>query len=160
MLIDKLHMIGSADGHLLEIAISRLRAMEAQTKVDPAARFHLKFRYVALSACLANARAVAGWLGVDKGLFSFHSSVKVNPVQVRVQPFDVNHAGMRLLAMSKPVFQSVAALAADKAALVFVPSRKQAQMTAIDILTFVSVTSRPRRFNHIPEVGVVGVREA
>ena len=109
MLIDKLHMIGSADGHLLEIAISRLRAMEAQTKADPAARFHLKFRYVALSACLANARAVAGWLGVDKGLFSFHSSVKVNPVQVRVQPFDVNHAGMRLLAMSKPVFQSVAA---------------------------------------------------
>lgn len=144
-------MIGSAQGYLLESVLSRLRALEAQTKADPKSRFAIQFRFVALSACLANARSLAGWLNVDKGLFSFHSSVKVNPVQVRVQGFDINHAGTRLLAMSKPVYSTLTALSGGHAALVFVPSRKQAQMTAIDILTFVSATSKPRRFNHIPQ---------
>ena len=64
---------------------------------------------------------------------------------------DINHAGTRLLAMSKPVYSTLTALSGGHAALVFVPSRKQAQMTAIDILTFVSATSKPRRFNHIPQ---------
>ena len=72
-------MIGAANGHLLEIVISRLRAMEAQAKADPQHRFQIHFRFVALSGCLANGRSLAGWLGVDKGLFSFHSSVKVQP---------------------------------------------------------------------------------
>ena len=145
-------MIGSANGHVLECVVSRLRAMEAQAQADPQHRFQLHFRFVALSACLANARSLAGWLGVEKGLFSFHSSVKVQPLQIRVQDFDIVHAGTRLLAMSKPVYTAVAALSADKAAVVIVPSRKQAQMTAIDILTFVSASVRPRRFTHIPEV--------
>lgn len=151
-MVDKLHLLNSAKGHFLEIVISRLRALEAQAKADPESRYHLRFRYVALSACLANARSLAGWLNVDKGLFSFHSSVKVNPVQIRVDSFDINHAGTRLLAMSKPVYTSITGLANANNTLVFVPSRKQAQMTAIDILTFVSATTKPKRFNHIPEV--------
>ena len=58
-------MIGAANGHLLEIVISRLRAMEAQAKADPQHRFQIHFRFVALSGCLANGRSLAGWLGVD-----------------------------------------------------------------------------------------------
>lgn len=128
--------------------------MEAQAKADPEARYRLHFRYVALSACLANARSLAGWLNVEKGLFSFHSSVKVNPLQIRVDAFDINHTGTRLLAMSKPVYTTITGLSNGNSTLVFVPSRKQAQMTAIDILTFVSSTTQPKRFNHISEVSM------
>ena len=159
MVVDNLHMIGSANGHILEIVLSRLRATEAQARADPQHRFQIRFRFVALSACLENARSLAGWLGVEKGLFSFHPSVKVQPVQVRVQDFDIVHAGTRLLAMSKPVYTAVAALSSEKSALVFVPSRKQAQMTAIDILTFVSASMKPKRFTHIPDVGVMNMND-
>mgnify|MGYP000533013814 FL=1 len=140
-------MIGAANGHLLEIVISRLRAMEAQAKADPQHRFQIHFRFVALSGCLANGRSLAGWLGVDKGLFSFHSSVKVQPVQIRVQGFDIVQTGTRLLAMSKPAYTAVSGLS-----IIFVASRKQAQMTAIDMLTFVSASVKPKRFCHIPDV--------
>ena len=54
--------------------------------------------------------------------------------------------------MSKPAYTAISALSGDKGAIVFVPSRKQAQMTAIDMLTFVSASVRPKRFSHIPEV--------
>ena len=54
--------------------------------------------------------------------------------------------------MSKPAYTAVAALSGDKGAIVFVASRKQAQMTAIDMLTFVSASVRPKRFCHIPDV--------
>ncbi len=152
MIVDNLHMIGAANGHLLEIVISRLRAMEAQAKADPQHRFQIHFRFVALSGCLANGRSLAGWLGVDKGLFSFHSSVKVQPVQIRVQGFDIVQTGTRLLAMSKPAYTAVSGLSGDKGSIIFVASRKQAQMTAIDMLTFVSASVKPKRFCHIPDV--------
>ena len=73
-------MIGSAQGYLLESVLSRLRALEAQAKADPKSRFAIQFRFVALSACLANARSLAGWLNVDKGLFSFHSPRRFNHI--------------------------------------------------------------------------------
>ena len=141
----------------MEIVISRLRAFEAQSRGNPNSPFSIQFRIVALSACLANANSLAGWLNVSHGLFSFHSSVMANPIQVRVDAFDINHTATRLLAMSKPVYSSITGLAGNNSTLVFVPSRKQAQMTAIDILTFVSNSVKPKRFNHIPEVGGDGV---
>ena len=141
----------------MEIVISRLRAFEAQSRENPNSPFSIQFRIVALSACLANANSLAGWLNVNHGLFSFHSSVMANPIQVRVDAFDINHTATRLLAMSKPVYSSITGLAGNNSTLVFVPSRKQAQMTAIDILTFVSSSVKPKRFNHIPEVGDDGM---
>eukprot|EP00966_Prymnesium_polylepis_P192639 4465155-Prymnesium_polylepis.1 len=46
------------------------------------------------------------------------------------QGFDVAHVPSRLLAMAKPTYYAVVNYAVDKPAIVFVPSAKQAQLTA------------------------------
>ena len=47
------------------------------------------------------------------------------PLEIHIQGFDVPHAPSRLLAMSKPAYYAIVNHAADKPAIVFVPSAKQ-----------------------------------
>lgn len=63
----------------------------------------------------------------------------------------------RIIAMAKPTYQAILRHAPKKPVIVFVPSRKQTRLTAIDILTFSAAeiqteSETPRsRFLHVPE---------
>jgi hypothetical protein len=64
----------------------------------------------------------------------------VRPLQLElhIQGFNETHNASRLIAMSKPVFQAIQRHCGvkQKPAIVFVPSRKQAKITAIDLVTY------------------------
>ena len=82
------------------------------------------------------------------GIFNFHSNVRPVPLEMHIQGFDIAHVPSRLLAMSKPAYYSVVNHARDKPAIVFVPSAKQAELTAVDLLTYATADDTPKRFLH------------
>uniref|UniRef100_A0A8B9LFW8 U5 small nuclear ribonucleoprotein 200 kDa helicase n=1 Tax=Astyanax mexicanus TaxID=7994 RepID=A0A8B9LFW8_ASTMX len=65
--------------------------------------------------------------------------------------FNVSHTQTRLLSMAKPVYHSIMKHSPSKPTLVFVPSRRQTRLTAIDILTFCAADVVPQRFLHCTE---------
>ena len=102
-----------------------------------------------LTTSLANAKDFAEWQGCGAStVFNFHSSVRPVPLELHIQGFDVAHVPSRLLAMAKPTYYSVVNHAADRPALVFVPSAKQALLTAVDLLTYATADDNPKRFLH------------
>lgn len=141
---DELQLIGGPDGPVLEVICSRIRYMSSQVERN--------IRVVALSSSLANARDVAQWLGCGAtGTFSFQPTVRPVRLELHFQGFNITHNQSRLLAMVKPVYQAILKHAFKKPCLVFVPSRKQTRLTAIDILTFCAADRQPSRFLHVPE---------
>merc|ERR1719246_430880 len=113
----------------LEVVISRMRYISSQTDN--------KVRILALSTSLANAKDLAEWIGCSHhGLFNFHSNVRPVPLEIHIQGYDIAHVPSRLLAMCKPAYYAVVNHAVEQPAIVFVPSAKQAQLTAVDLLTF------------------------
>eukprot|EP00052_Salpingoeca_macrocollata_P008148 m.64806 g.64806 ORF g.64806 m.64806 type:complete len:2134 (+) comp16452_c0_seq1:64-6465(+) len=125
---DELHLVGARGGPVLEIVCSRMRSMAAQQEGS-------KLRIVALSSPVANARDLAGWLGVkDDALFNFHPNVRPVPLQLHVQSFSITSAPARLLAMARPVYAAIKQHAPEHPALVYVPSRRQSELTAADLL--------------------------
>jgi pre-mRNA-splicing helicase BRR2 len=119
----------------MEIVISRMRYISAQREQnDP----DNKLRIIGLSASLANAREIGcDWMGVpSKGLFNFSPKVRPQPLEIYFQSFEQNNYSGRLMAMAKPVYDAVERYIDRSSAIVYVPSRRQAQLTAIDIMTY------------------------
>lgn len=122
-------------------------------------------RIVALSSSLSNAKDVAHWLGCSAtATFNFHPNVRPVPLELHIQVgfpgcwassqtlgavlplhvvcvpsprqgFNISHTQTRLLSMAKPVYHAITKHSPKKPVIVFVPSRKQTRLTAIDILT-------------------------
>lgn len=74
-----------------------------------------------------------------------------------IQGFNISHNLSRIIAMAKPTYQAILRHSPRKPVIIFVPSRKQTRLTAIDILTFSAAeiqvdTETPRsRFLHVKE---------
>ncbi|RQM21724.1 hypothetical protein B5M09_001509 [Aphanomyces astaci] len=65
----------------------------------------------------------------------------------KVWGFDINHFASRMLAMAKPVYNTVCHQAPDKQpVIVFCPSSKQTQLSAIDLITFALAENTPQKF--------------
>jgi pre-mRNA-splicing helicase BRR2 len=134
-IVDELHLIGGEDGPVLEIICSRMRYISSQIEQN--------IRIVALSSSIANSKDVSQWLGCNvNNTFNFHPNVRPLQLELHIQGFNVTHNASRLIAMSKPVFQAIQKYAGPKqqATIVFVPSRKQAKLTAIDVVTFAAAS--------------------
>merc|ERR1719149_301933 len=141
LLVDEMQLIGGEVGPVLEVVISRMRYISSQTDN--------KVRILALSTSLANAKDLAEWIGCSHhGLFNFHSNVRPVPLEIHIQGYDIAHVPSRLLAMCKPAYYAVVNHAVEQPAIIFVPSAKQAQLTAVDLLTFATADDNPRRFLH------------
>lgn len=133
VIFDELHFLGGDLGPTMEVVISRMRYVSShkeQQKLDG-------LRIVALSASLANARDVGEWIGVgSKSLYNFSPKVRPWPLEIYFQSFDQSNYSARLMAMAKPLYNAVVRHLDGKSALVYTPSRRQAQLTAIDIMTY------------------------
>jgi len=142
--VDELHLLDSDVGPTLEAVVSRMRYISVQVQQP--------IRIVALAASLANAKDVAEWIGAgSNGLFNFSPNVRTVPLELVIQGFDIHHRSTRLLAMSRPVYQSIKHYSPDKPVIVFVPDRKQARMTAIDLLLHAASDDKPKRFLHVTD---------
>lgn len=137
---------GGGDGATYEVICSRMRFIsmqQQQTGQKPV-------RVVGLCMSVANARDLGEWLGCSPScIFNFHPQVRPIPLEIRIQGFDVANYGARLLAMSRPTYAACSQYSANKPgrpAVVFVPSRKQAQLTAVDLITFAAADDQPDKF--------------
>jgi len=88
-----------------------------------------------LSTALANAKDVADWLGISKqGLFNFKPSVRPVPIKVLFEGFPEKLYCPRMATMNKPTFKAIVTHSKDNPVLVFVSSRRQTRLTALDLI--------------------------
>jgi pre-mRNA-splicing helicase BRR2 len=138
---DDLHLIGGESGPIYEVIISRMRYISSQLEN--------KIRIVALSTSLANARDVAEWIGASsQSLFNFHPNVRPVPLEIHLQGYNIPHFASLMLAMSKPAYLAINNHSPDKPVIIFVPSRKQCRLTAVELLTHCAAENAQKRFLH------------
>lgn len=132
-IVDELHLIGGQGGPVLEVIVSRMRYISSQVEN--------KIRIVALSTSLANAKDLGEWIGAtSNGLFNFPPGVRPVPIEIHIQGIDIANFEARMQAMTKPTYTAIVQHAQNgKPALVFVPTRKHARLTAIDLMAYSSV---------------------
>lgn len=132
-IIDELHLIGGQVGPVLEVIVSRMRYISSQAEN--------KIRIVALSTSLANAKDLGEWIGATShGLFNFPPGVRPVPLEIHIHGVDIANFEARMQAMTKPTYTAIVQHAKNgKPALVFVPTRKHARLTAVDLVTYSGV---------------------
>ncbi|CAK9184306.1 unnamed protein product [Ilex paraguariensis] len=128
----KLHEKG---GPILEVIVSRMRYIASQVEN--------KIRIVALSTSLANAKDLGEWIeATSHSLFNFPPGVKPVPLEIHIQGINISNFEARMQAMTKPTYTAIVQHAKDgKPAFVFVPTRKHARLTVVDLITYSSVDS-------------------
>lgn len=131
--VDELHLIGGEGGPVLEVIVSRMRYIGSQTENQ--------IRIVALSTSLANAKDLGEWIGASShGLFNFPPGVRPVPLEIHIQGVDIANFEARMQAMTKPTYTAIVHHAKkQEPALIFVPTRKHARLTALDLVTYATV---------------------
>jgi activating signal cointegrator complex subunit 3 len=139
VIIDEIHLLGQDRGPILEVIVSRMRYISTQTEN--------KIRIVGLSTALANARDLGDWLGIEgPGLFNFHPVVRPVPLETHIMGFPGRHYCPRMATMNKPCYAAITTHSPNKPVLVFVSSRRQTRLTALDLIGFSSMDGNPRKF--------------
>ncbi|KAI4199430.1 MAG: hypothetical protein LQ346_002568 [Caloplaca aetnensis] len=145
---DELHMLGGQGGYIYEIIVSRMHFMALQVESN--------LRFVGLSVSLSNARDIGEWLGATKHtVYNFSPHVRPVPLELHIQSFTIPHFPSLMLAMAKPTYSRILELSPHKPAIIFVPSRKQARSTALDLLAACIADDDEDRFLHtsVDEMG-------
>jgi pre-mRNA-splicing helicase BRR2 len=94
-----------------------------------------KIRIVALSTSLAIVLFLFNF-PTSHGLFNFPPGVRPVPLEIHIQGVDIANFEVRMQAMKKPTFTAIVQHTKNgKPALVFVPTRKHVQLTAVDLMT-------------------------
>ncbi|ODV95077.1 hypothetical protein PACTADRAFT_44149 [Pachysolen tannophilus NRRL Y-2460] len=144
VIMDEIHLLASDRGPILEMIVSRMNYISSQTKKP--------VRLLGMSTAVANAMDMAGWLGVKEGLFNFPQSVRPVPLQMYIDGFPDNLAFCPLMkTMNKPSFMAIKKHSPTKPVLIFVASRRQTRLTALDIIHLCGMEENPRRFLKIEE---------
>eukprot|EP00124_Ichthyophonus_hoferi_P001685 Ihof_evm4s95 gene=Ihof_evmTU4s95 len=141
---DELHLVGGSMGPVMEVVCSRVRYIASQTAKP--------IRIVALSSSVASSKDLAGWIGAPShATFNLHPSVRPTPLEIHITGFNTSHAGARLNSMARPVYSSILRHSPSQPVIVFTPSRKQAKITALDLVTYSVGDGRPTQFLHCAE---------
>ncbi|XP_051152610.1 DExH-box ATP-dependent RNA helicase DExH14 isoform X2 [Andrographis paniculata] len=144
MILDEIHLLGADRGPILEVIVSRMRYISSQTERP--------VRFIGLSTALANANDLADWLGVEEnGLFNFKPSVRPVPLEVHIQGYPGKFYCPRMNSMNKPAYAAICTHSPTKPVLIFVSSRRQTRLTALDLIQYAASDEHPRQFLAIPE---------
>lgn len=139
VIMDEIHLLASDRGPILEMIVSRMNYISAQTKKP--------IRLLGMSTAVSNAMDMAGWLRVKEGLFNFPQSVRPVPLQMYIDGFSDNLAFCPLMkTMNKPAFMAIKQHSPHKPVLIFVASRRQTRLTALDLIHLCGMELNPRRF--------------
>ncbi|XP_011865347.1 PREDICTED: activating signal cointegrator 1 complex subunit 3 [Vollenhovia emeryi] len=150
IVIDEIHLLGEDRGPVLEVIVSRTNFISSHT--------HNKVRVVGLSTALANAQDLANWLGIkEMGLYNFRPSVRPVPLEVHISGFPGKHYCPRMATMNRPTFQAIRQHAPSSPSLVFVSSRRQTRLTALDLIAYLAAEDNPKQWLHMPEEEMNGI---
>jgi pre-mRNA-splicing helicase BRR2 len=161
-LFDDLHFIGSSQGSsssssssssttgggshhkgcIYETVIARCRFISSQLEVPS--------RFIGFSHSLPNALDLGNWLGITSAnmIFNFPSDCHPgNSISINIVGIDNYELHQRLQSMSKPVYDTIVKHSHHNLSFVFVPSRKQAQITAIDLIGYsASISGKKNKY--------------
>lgn len=152
VIMDEIHLLASDRGPILEMIVSRMNYISSQTKQQ--------IRLLGMSTAVSNAIDMAGWLGVREGLFNFPSSVRPVPLQMYIDGFPDNLAFCPLMkTMNKPAFMAIKQHSPHKPVLIFVASRRQTRLTALDLIHLCGMELNPRRFLKMSEYELQDILE-
>lgn len=90
------------------------------------------------------------WRSVQ-GLFNFKPSVRPVPLDCHIQGYPGKFYCPRMATMNKPAYAAIQTYAPTKPVLVFVSSRRQTRLTALDLIAYAAADERPQQFVHMPE---------
>ena len=159
LVIDEIHLLGQDRGPALEVIISRMRHIAAHTGSDT--------RFVGLSTALSNARDLADWLGIPRdskgngvGLYNFRPSVRPVPLEAHIQGYPGKFYCPRMATMNKPAYAAIQTHSPGKPVLIFVSSRRQTRLTALDLIAYAAADDNPSQFVHMPERELCAAVEA
>ncbi|XBW36887.1 hypothetical protein QEN19_002466 [Hanseniaspora menglaensis] len=141
VIMDEVHLLTSDRGPILEMIVSRMNYMGSKTG-------H-KVRLLGMSTAVANSFDMASWLGCDSnGLFNFPSSVRPVPITTYIDGFpDTLNFSALMKTMNKPVFIAIKQHSPEKPVVIFVASRRQTRLTAMELVHLLGNEHFPRRFN-------------
>lgn len=144
VIIDEIHLLGGDRGPILEIIVSRMNYIAAQSENS--------VRLVGMSTACANAMDLGNWLGVKEGLFNFRHSVRPVPLEIFIDGFpEVRGFCPLMQSMNRPTFLAIKTHSPEKPVIVFVASRRQTRLTAKDLINFCGMEDNPRRFVRMSE---------
>lgn len=70
-------------------------------------------------------------------------------MEIHIQTFNIPHFPSLMIAMAKPAYLAIVEHSPTKPVVIFVPARKQCQLTVDDILTYCSADGNEDRFLNI-----------
>lgn len=144
VVIDEIHLLGEDRGPVLEVIVSRTGFISSHTERT--------LRIIGLSTALANASDLAAWLEIGQmGLYNFRPAVRPVPLEVHISGFPGKHYCPRMATMNRPTFQAIQQHSPDRPALVFVSSRRQTRLTALDLIAYLAAEDQPKQWLHLPE---------
>ncbi|CAH8606538.1 unnamed protein product [Schistosoma haematobium] len=162
IIIDEIHLLGEERGPVLEVLVSRANYIANQLGQP--------IRIIGLSTALANAPDLAAWLHVPftmtsiaevasisgtsygltgRGLFNFRPSVRPVPLEVHIQGYPGRHYCPRMATMNRPIFQAINSHSPNKPVLIFVSSRRQTRLTALDLVSYVAASDNSKCWLHM-----------
>jgi activating signal cointegrator complex subunit 3 len=161
------HLLGEERGAVLEAIVSRTRFISRfiQRNGDEEAG---TTRIIGLSTSLSNAVDLADWIGIDtngvgpscrRGLFNFSQNVRPVPIIVHVQGYSGKHYCPRMATMNKPCYAAIKDYAPTKPTLIFVASRRQTRLTAIDLISYAASDEQPTSFLSCSEDYIAAIVE-
>lgn len=68
------------------------------------------------------------------------------PLEVHIQAFPGKHYCPRMATMNKPAFQAIKQYSASQPVLIFVSSRRQTRLTAMDLLAHLASENNPKQW--------------
>jgi hypothetical protein len=172
LILDEVHLLGVERGAVLEVIVSRIRLMSQQKnlltgfgangkgngngngkgKDKDEGEVGTDVRIIGLSTALANARDLADWMGIGQvGVYNFQPSVRPVPMSIFIQGFPGKHYCPRMATMNKPCYAAILEHSPAKPTLIFVSSRRQTRLTALDLISYCAADDNPRRFNSMSE---------
>jgi len=129
LIADEIQLLGGDVGPTYEVIVSRTRYVSAETGSPT--------RIVCLGVSLANARDLGEWIGAtSQTIFNFSPGARPLPMEVHLQSFNVPHFPSLMLQMAKPTYLAITEYAGSRPTIVFVPSRKQCRLSAMDIQSY------------------------
>jgi len=144
VIVDEIHLLGGDRGPILEIIVSRMNYIAAQSEST--------VRLMGMSTACANAMDLGNWLGVKEGLFNFRHSVRPVPLEIFIDGFPEQRGFCTLMqSMNRPTFLAIKTHSPEKPVIVFVASRRQTRLTAKDLINLCGMEDNPRRFLKMSE---------
>ncbi|KAG6462956.1 hypothetical protein O3G_MSEX013556 [Manduca sexta] len=111
-----------------------------------------RLRIIGLSTALANAKDLANWLNIgEMGLYNFRPSVRPVPLEVHISGHPGRHYCPRMMTMNKPTFHAIRTHSPCAPTLVFVSSRRQTRLTALDLIAYLAAEDNPKQWLHMQE---------